>query len=620
MFRARLRRIQPTTILVVTLLAGVAAATIVPMTLRDFHVPGTQVGNVPASNILPSSNCKVCHGNIDATTDPSGTWSGSLMAQAGRDPLFYAQMALANQDVSNVGYYCLRCHVPMSIVTGHALQADGSTLDARDKEGVSCHFCHAMVDPTYQPGSSPVEDQAILAGLDDAPEHYGNAMFVLDPAGSRRGPRADAAPMHEFLRASFFKSGSLCGTCHDVGNVAVTRQSDGTYQYNAIDQPSPDMDPEHQFPLERTYTEWKLSEFASSGVDMGGRFGGAGATVVSTCQDCHMPRAAGRACFAGPDRSDLATHEFAGAAAQVLDIIASFTEGDPLVDQAAIARARAASVSMLERAATVEVAQRAGRLGVRVVNHSGHKLPTGHIEGRRVWLNVRFLDESGSLVSEHGAYDSGEARLDASRTEVYEMHVGLSAAASAATGLPAGETSHMALANTIEKDNRIPPRGFSNAAFAAAGAPVVRAAYADGQYWSDVAFPIPVLARRAEVALYYQQTPREYIDHLLEANTSNQWGQVLHQHWTRTGRGAPVRMAALGADLAPFCPADLDDGTMSGTPDGQTTPDDLLYFLGLFADGNEGADADDGSFNGTPDGGVTIDDLLYFIVRFAEGC
>ncbi len=68
------------------------------------------------------------------------------------------------------------------------------------------------------------------------------------------------------------------------------------------------------------------------------------------------------------------------------------------------------------------------------------------------------------------------------------------------------------------------------------------------------------------------------------------------------------------------CPADLDDGSGTGTPDGGVTIEDLLYFLGAFADGNLRADLDDGSGNGVPDGGVTIEDLLYFLARFDAGC
>lgn len=514
-----------------------------PLTQQDFRVPGTQVGDVAPTLLQSADVCIVCHGGYDAQAEPWATWAGSLMALGGRDPLFYAQMATANQDVSNVGSYCLRCHVPVSVASGHVQQANGSTLDAHDQEGVSCHFCHQMVDPVYRPGVSPVEDAAILSGLASVPQHYANAMFVLDPQDRRRGPRADAAPPHQILVSPFHRESRLCGTCHDVGNVATTRQPDGSYRYNAVDTPAPSGDPWTQFPLERTYTEWKLSAFAAGGVDLGGRFGGARGPVVASCQDCHMPTRSGSACSWGALRSDLPSHEFAGAAVPSLDLIAAHTAGDPSVDQGAIAAGRARALSMLQRAADVELSLDAGELVARVVNHSGHKLPTGHIEGRRVWLNLRFLDATGALLAEQGGYDLGSATLDEASTVVYEMLVGLSSDAAGVTGLPAGQTSHMALADTIVKDTRIPPRGYANASFEAGGAPAVGIAYADGQYWHERRTPLPGGSDRIVATLYYQSLPRGYIEHLRDGNTSDHWGNTLHSLWQQTGRGAPIQMA-----------------------------------------------------------------------------
>lgn len=544
----------------------IALAAVVDMTLEDFRLSGTQIGDVSDQDILTSPNCLGCHGPYDIENDPVSTWSGSLMAQAGRDPLFFAQMATAEQDVANVGNFCMRCHVPMSFVTGHAADSDGSSLDIIDRDGVSCHFCHSMVDPIYKPGISPPEDAAILAGLESIPAYYGNAMFVLDPTGTRRGPRSESVSIHEFIESPFHTTGEFCGTCHDVGNVATQRQPDGTYTYNAIDQATPDENPEHMFPLERTFTEWRLSAFANGGVDLAGRFGGNGVSVVSSCQDCHMPRGSGQACGWGPVRPDLARHDFAGAGAQVLDLIAELHKDDPEVDLDSIAAARAKAVSMLERAADLEVEQINGSLRVRVTNQSGHKIPTGHIEGRRIWVNVQFRDASGTLLREHGGYDLAEAHLDTESTEVYEMHVGLSPVAAAMTGYPAGPTGHMSLADTIVKDNRIPPRGFSNAVYADAGAPVVgTTTYADGQHWDDSYFAIPAGTASATAAIYYQNTPRDYIEHLKDGNHTNHWGDTLYDLWNTTGKGAPIEMAQVEAAVQPFASGDLSgDGLVSG--------------------------------------------------------
>lgn len=68
------------------------------------------------------------------------------------------------------------------------------------------------------------------------------------------------------------------------------------------------------------------------------------------------------------------------------------------------------------------------------------------------------------------------------------------------------------------------------------------------------------------------------------------------------------------------CLADIDDGSGSGSPDGSTTIDDLLYYLLLYAEGSSRADVDDGSGSATLDGGVSIEDLLYFLARYEQGC
>ena len=79
---------------------------------------------------------------------------------------------------------------------------------------------------------------------------------------------------------------------------------------------------------------------------------------------------------------------------------------------------------------------------------------------------------------------------------------------------------------------------------------------------------------------------------------------------------------SFGAPISVFiqCPADFDDGSGSGTPDGGVTIDDFLYYLVSYANGEPTADLDNGTSTGTPDGGVTIDDLLYYLFRFEAGC
>ena len=87
-----------------------------------------------------------------------------------------------------------------------------------------------------------------------------------------------------------------------------------------------------------------------------------------------------------------------------------------------------------------------------------------------------------------------------------------------------------------------------------------------------------------------------------------------------SGGGCSGDATSAAGHLVFVCPADLDNGTQVGSPDGGVTIDDLLYFLVVYEQGNVRADLDDGSGTGTPDGAVTIDDLLFFLVHYEGGC
>ncbi len=83
----------------------------VPTTLRDFHQPGTQP--LEAGGVFESSEaCVSCHGGYDPAVEPGGHFQGTMMGQAARDPLFYACLAIAEQDASSSGDLCIRCHSP----------------------------------------------------------------------------------------------------------------------------------------------------------------------------------------------------------------------------------------------------------------------------------------------------------------------------------------------------------------------------------------------------------------------------------------------------------------------------------------------------------------------------
>jgi hypothetical protein len=56
MFEAKTRFVHwPKQLAVIMVAAGATLAGLVPMTLEDFHLSGTQIGDVPVSNITTSA-------------------------------------------------------------------------------------------------------------------------------------------------------------------------------------------------------------------------------------------------------------------------------------------------------------------------------------------------------------------------------------------------------------------------------------------------------------------------------------------------------------------------------------------------------------------------------------
>ncbi len=564
-------------------------------TSEDFFGAGSQPddGSGNFDGIVASDNCYFCHAEFDAESEPYRPWASSMMGQAARDPMFWACLTVSNQDAAGSGEWCIRCHMPNAWLNGHATPADGSALTPLDFEGIACNFCHRLVSPVLPvPPNAPAEDHDILKDLQAQgllPPQGSNSRWVIDPFDARRGPRDDLIgnPHNPVpvLASPFHRQAEFCWSCHDVSNPLFVRQPGNTY---VLDEPLGDAHPTgsqfDMFPLHRVYSEWKNSYyFTAGGVQHNGRFGGNHATgVMHVCQDCHMPDQEGKACGlpAFPERPDVAQHSFIGAntwglkAVRVVDFDQSGQPDFPdlvtgLSDEsvdAAIAR----NTDMLVKASDLTLTEVGDLVRARIINFSGHKLPTGFPDGRRMWINVKFFDRDGNPLTEHGAFDFDAGKIvDPEDTKIYEVKLGLDAAQAALTGLPEGETFHFMVANTIVKDNRIPSTGFSNAVALLEQHEPVGATYVDGQNWDDTDYAIPPCADQVVVTVYFQLVSGEYITFLRDTNVTDNRGQIAFDLWNDPAvgnRSAPVVMDMATLDLAGE-PADLDGNGSVGIGD-----------------------------------------------------
>lgn len=536
---------------------------LVPTTLRDFDMPGSQPFESGVLN--PPAACAVCHGNYDTAVEPYYNWQGSMMANASIDPLFEALMTIANQDAPDSGDLCLRCHLSRGWLQGRSVPTDGSQMLAADEIGVSCDFCHRLVDPIYDPAQNPSQDAAILAALRLPTSDFANGMAIVDPTGARRGPFVDATSGHPILVSPFHREAALCGTCHDVSNPAFEKDANGNYLPNAWDTPATSFASHTIGPVERTYSEWFYSAYNTQEGVYAPQFGG-NLDYVATCQDCHMRDVTGQGCnLSPPVRTDLPLHDMTGGSTWLPGLLSTLYPGqvDETAIQSGILRAR----YMLQNAAELEAVEEEGQVKVTVTNNTGHKLPTGYPEGRRMWINVQFHNGE-TLVGESAAYDpaTGVLTHDA-QAKIYEVKPGVDENVAPVLGVDPGPTFHFVLNNKIFKDNRIPPRGFTNAAFADFGGAPVEATYADGQYWDDVFYTIPATATSATVTLYYQSTSKEFVEFLRDENTTNTLGQQMYDLWNDNDKCPPEQMAQVVVALSSQpLPGDINgDGTRDGT-------------------------------------------------------
>lgn len=282
-----------------------------------------------ASQFLTSDQCLGCHSaggtglQFDMTQpgpdnklvniSPYGTWRGSPMGLAGRDPIFFAQLASETDTFHEnsskmIQDTCLGCHgilgqrqhaidnacepFPRTMVDKIPYTPGGDPVTklahygALARDGISCSSCHHMVlgekdtathQNTPQNKCIPARQQAINPGLTGfAATFTGN--FFVGPPDQLYGPFKEPkkVPMKraigvDAVHSQTISRSELCGSCHTVHLPIL---SNGATIGRVYEQ--------------TTYPEWAFSDYRTGDSVDGALPYGSGPQAQS-CQNCHMP-------------------------------------------------------------------------------------------------------------------------------------------------------------------------------------------------------------------------------------------------------------------------------------------------------------------------------------------
>ncbi|MBN1437116.1 MAG: hypothetical protein JW936_08565 [Sedimentisphaerales bacterium] len=318
------------------------------------RMPGTQP--VQAVVLEAPNRCLNCH--LDPAKDVTigSDWMGSMMAQAARDPIFYACLTVALQDSvwalgnPNAGDLCLRCHFPGGWLAGRSDPTNATLMTAEDFDGLHCDFCHQMYDPFHEgtyagtregddwvnywdeagntdPVNNPtlaqneatttyLADQTLAAALrtfsgdpfynkfnlpiySTYTENASGQYYVADTA-AKRAPFADHSARHDVRYSRYHRSRYFCGTCHDVSNPALANLgfSGLPDQSGGVHLISEQYSAFRYFHVERTFSEFMLSDYAAQGGAATNPEFAALTQInsVAACQDCHMRGRVGLGC------------------------------------------------------------------------------------------------------------------------------------------------------------------------------------------------------------------------------------------------------------------------------------------------------------------------------------
>jgi hypothetical protein len=214
-----------------------------------------------------------------------------------------------------------------------------------------CNGCHAPIAflagdvPPPRPEKKSRANEGVSCDLCHTVTGYAgdtpfNFNWISVPGRTKQGTRVPGveSPFHDIAVNPFLKTAEFCGTCHN------------------------EKSPYGQW-VKATHLEWKEGPQGKGGI---------------VCQDCHMPPAPGKNATVGTTLPDVRQHLFHGA-------------HDPGK------LAGSVEVRIHPRVREAEPGETVVLVATAVNAKAAHKIPSGSVEDRVVWLHVEARDAKGKV-------------------------------------------------------------------------------------------------------------------------------------------------------------------------------------------------------------------------------
>jgi len=349
----------------------------------------TTDGKLLNNKDIPSAEfCAQCH------QQEYREWISSIHSVTGPDIIY--ETAISNNELAHKNRHgtekirwCDSCHEPVNLLMGEINPLPVVGPSPVTAEGTTCIICHTAVSADPLAGNG-----AITLDINNI-NNYTEALIMAAPAEHARDMQAKS---HNPLMGS----SDFCGACHtEIRPVEVN----GTQ-------------PMH---LQNTFEEWQKSEYAEKNIQ---------------CQDCHMhPDPAefiSQLNETGQVPERIVSHRFVGVNYLLTDsnlpsnlvtyLRGGLPPGGISTDEwkADLLEQNRLILDLLQAAADLSISapesvspNSEANLDVTITNSgAGHSLPTGPLDQRHIWLEVKVTDAAGKVIYHSGWFDDKTGQID----------------------------------------------------------------------------------------------------------------------------------------------------------------------------------------------------------------